>query len=193
MRWALLALLPVAACSSGGTPALCETKIALVDHTAWSALGDGDDPFDPPAGSDGDAGPRRGRCAGAMMMPEPLNEEPSFTMDTNQCAYGTVTQPALAAVAAGEMLTIRVWYFSQTKSEPAVADVEVAFGDTPIWMRAVPLPVVSGGLLIDHFAAPSALAAGAPIRWHVSNHGTNTWNIVEVSVTRKVPCREVGS
>jgi hypothetical protein len=163
--------------------------VPLVEHTAWTIVPEDLDPFPPPPG--GDAGTARARCGPGDMMVEELNGELSYTIKTRLCSYGTAEQPALSSVAAGELLTMRIWYFSQLRFEATEATSILAFGSDPVWTRTVPLPATTGGLLLATMPAPVALAMGTPIRWHISNHGENSWNILEASVTRQVPCSEL--
>ncbi len=192
MRAALL-VLAAAACSGGAGPEpLCETKLPIVDHDAWRIVAPENDPFPTPPDAGADAGPLdRGRCQPSDMTVELLNQEESFTIVTRECSYGTVEQPALVDVVAGEPLTMRLWYFSQMRFDAALAEILVAFGDRPVWTESVAIPATEGGLLFATLASPMAIAAGAPVRWHLSNHGVNSWNLLEISVTRKVPCSQL--
>jgi hypothetical protein len=96
------------------------------------------------------------------------------------------------AVAAGEILNFRMWYFSQTNFDVAEAHIVVALGDQAMWTQRVPLPASTGGLAFSSEPAPRAIAAGEKLRFHVENHGTNSWNLIEVTVSRMEPCPESG-
>jgi hypothetical protein len=175
-------LLSLSACGDGGAAPTCEVKTSLIDHTRWAQVPPETDPFR----IDGT------RCADHQMRVEDFSGERSFTIETRGCRWATVEQPALAAVRAGETLTFRLWFFSQTSFEVAEASLVVALGATPLWTERVPLPSLSGGLLFGSFAAPRDIGAGEAILWHVGNHGTNSWNLIEVSRTGLEPCPRDG-
>lgn len=180
----LALLLPLAACSGGSDPpAMCEVRTPLVDHTMWTPVPVESDPFAVAAGI---------RCDTDHMRMEDFSGELSFTVETRGCSWATVQEPVRAAVTAGEMLHFRLWYFSQTNFEVAEADLLVALGSTPLWSDKVPLPATTGGLLLGTLAAPRDIAVGEPILFHVANHGTNSWNLIEVSRSRLQPCPRDG-
>jgi hypothetical protein len=130
-RWSLF-LIAVAACSDGGgTPQMCEVRTSLVDHTLWTQLAPENDPW---------AVEGRERCTDERMRAEPFELETSYTIETRGCSWGTVEQPALIAVRAGEPINYRMWFFSQTNFEVAQADILVALGDQPLWTQIVRCP-----------------------------------------------------
>jgi hypothetical protein len=182
MRLGLLLCLAAAACSDGGggLPNLCEVRTSLIDHDLWTQLAPEDDPW---------AVAGRERCTDERMRAEPFETESSYTIETRGCSWGTVEQPSRIAVRAGEPINYRMWYFSQTNFEVAEAEIMVAQGDQPLWTQRVPLPSPEGGLRFDTIPAPRDIAAGEILRFHAENHGTNSWNLLEVSVTRMEPCQ----
>ena len=180
----------VAACDGGGSrsagdAANCDTTVPLVDHTLWTVLGPSDDPFG--------GGPRR--CGPEDLVLEDFSGESSLSVSTRRCSWMTVTQPSLAPLHPGDALNVRLWYFSQTLFDAAEATLVVEVGeiggtDGPgslRWTTTVPLPTPSA-LAYDTLPVSRELPAGTPIWWHVHNHGENTWNLIEVSVTRSVTC-----
>lgn len=182
MRNALhLALLVATGCGPDG-PRLCETRTSLIDHASFVLLPPADDPF-APAGPGG-----RGPCTERDVHYELFELEPSVTVDTLACSWTTVQWSAAEPVAAGEPLNVRIWYFSQETFEVAEAELLLAAGDDPFWRATVPLPAVSGGLLATTLPAPADVATGAPLRWHLGNHGANTYNLIELTVARTAPC-----
>jgi hypothetical protein len=213
-RWLGVLLTFASACNGSGSTAdaaLCEAKLSLVDQHLWTLLPDGTDPFRPPlpdggqdagdgadAGLPGDAGDAgaggsewgRGPCPETEMRYEDFGGEDSLTVYTRVCSWTTVEQPSLVSIQGGEPLNIRIWYFSQTTTEVAEALVLVAADDAPFWQATVPLPSESG-LLFETFNAPADVLAGRPVRWHLRNHGSNSWNFLELTVTRRVPCGSV--
>jgi len=166
---------------------MCGEHVGLVDHMMWTEVPSETDPFRPAT----EWG--RGPCTRADMYYEDFEGEPSYTVVTQYCSWTTVEQPLLFDVAAGEPINVRVWCFSQTTEEVAEATLLVAAGEEPLWQRSVPLPAVTGELLFDTLPAPHALPSGTPVRWHLQNHGENSWNLIELSVTRRTPCASSSS
>jgi hypothetical protein len=50
-----------------------------------------------------------------------------------------------------------------------------------VWFKQQPIPVNSGWIQAE-FSVPNAYAKGEPIYWHVSNHGPNSWALVDISL-----------
>jgi hypothetical protein len=161
--------------ASGACSPECTDEFSLVDQMKWSALAHGSDPF-----ADG-----RPQCVlGQDMFYEDFGGEPSFTIQTQSCSWGTVEQPSALAVKKGEMVTVRIWYFPLTDPSGTVNEgrVLIAFGNNEVWKKTVPIPTHSG-LIKETFAAPSDLPLGARIRWNISNHGENSWNLLQLTVS----------
>jgi hypothetical protein len=184
----VLVLVLGAACGDGGGPTpMCEVRTSLVNHDLWRPVPEETDPFR----VDGLERCREDHHP-SQMHPEDFELERSYTIETKGCSWGTAEQPSLIPVAAGERLNFRLWYFSQDRFEVAEARLVVAAGAEPIYDDRVPLPVPfdQAGLSYQEIPSPRAIAAGEVLRFHVSNHGVNTWNLLEVSVTRLEPCED---
>ena len=180
---------------------MCEVLPSLVDHQLWTPVPLEADPFAPvlpDAGTEtADGGltldEQIGRCTAPAARYEIFGGEPSYTVLTSsRCHWVTVEQPLLEQVRRGEDLNVRVWYFSQSASGETEARLQLAFGVDVVWAQSVPLPTTSG-LAYGTVSAPTDVAVGTPVRWSLSNHGSNSWNLLEFSVTRRVPCpRDAG-
>jgi hypothetical protein len=117
-----------------------------------------------------------------------FGEDDAVEIDTRfGCGWATVEQPLLAAVEAGDALQVRVFYFSQTTFPEAEAEVAVALGDDIVVREAVAIPS-SSGLVAPRVVVDRAVAAGTMARFHVGNHGDNSWNLIELSRVRTAPC-----
>lgn len=177
----------------------CEIKPSLVDHQLWTLVPVESDPLMPPvrdAGSAEDAGltpdERIGRCGPPEINFEDFGQEPAFSVQTSsRCHWVTVEQPLLEAVKKGEELTTRVWYFSQSAFGETEGKLQLAFGDEVIWTKSVPLPTESG-LVFSEFPSPVDAPAGTQVRWGLSNHGSNSWHLLELSLTRLEVCPNDG-
>jgi hypothetical protein len=191
----------------------CTTPLALADPMLWTltdpsldpfaerfdagverCVGDAGGPSDGPddgatdGSGDGAACTGPVRCGADEARFEWFGSDPSLQIDTRFCNWATVEQPALADVEAGEGRGIRVWYFAQTPPEPTLAVAAVAFGGEVVWQDEIELPVSRGSLLYDLSTWPASIGKGATISFHLHNHGDNSWNLLELSVVRTVPC-----
>lgn len=160
--------------------ALCEVRAPLVDHTRWTVLGPATDPYGP--------GPSpRARCGGEALAVEALSGETSLSVSTRNCSWATVEQPSLVALEPGDRLHVRLWYFSLTDFDAAEAHVKLGVAGGPEAAFTLPLPSPAG-LAVDDLEVETPCPAGAAVRWHVDNHGENSWNLIEVTAVRSQPC-----
>lgn len=156
----------------GASAAANET---LIDNARWEVVPPASDPFAVPAREEPPT-----RCEDDAL----LNEEHDglwFTVDTLQCDYATVSQPSVRALAAGETVQVRIWHFAITELAGEV-HLAIGFGDDPaiLWEERVPVPTGSG-LLHAQVVAERDWPAGTPVTWHLSNHGSNSWSMVELA------------
>jgi hypothetical protein len=146
---------------------------SLVIHELWTLLGPADeDPF-------GDR-PEDASCSRAGVMAETLGGERVFSVDTGLCSYLTAKQTTLGEVAAGETLKVRLWHFELSAGEPAEAHAAVVVDGLHVLDERVDIPG-PGGLLVKEMRVTRAIPAGAPVFFHLHNHGANSWSLVEVT------------
>jgi hypothetical protein len=161
---------------------LCEEKADLVAMDGWTLLPAADDPFDPPADAP--------FCTAEDVRAEPFGQGGPLALDVDTrggCGWATVRQELLEDLAAGDEVQVRVWYFSQTSFPASEARIALAFDGDVVWSVEVPIPA-SSTLEAPRFAVEKDVAAGRAAHFHVGNHGDNTWNLLELSRIRKVPC-----
>jgi hypothetical protein len=147
-------------------------RTSLVDSSAWQVMSASDDPFDDR--------PEDASCPDGAYMPEFLSEEPVFSVDTGGCTYLTAKQRSLRHVVPGEKLVVRVWHFALHAGESAMAHVAVRIGEKTLLDTTVPIPA-AGGLINIEEVAPESIPEGAPVYFHLHNHGDNSWSFVELS------------
>ncbi len=184
-----LALTPAAACQ-GGTPSSTETgtgtdsqgsgssstgtpaePMQLVRADAWVAVEKIADPL-------ADHRPEPVDCSlGGLLV-----EGEELDIDTNLCNYAMLEQPGLAEIPEGATLTLAMRHFDLTAPEPATAHVALLLGDVIAWERTLIIPGPAEVITTD-FPAPMAYAKGEPVRFHLHNHGQNTWILTGVTVT----------
>lgn len=175
----------------------------MVKNDAWTLVAPADDPFagdapkalvlpdeeghfppDDPAGET----PHNVRvCGDAGVYTEVLDGAASLTVDTNTCGWATVKQPLEIDVAKDATMFARVFYFQQIAPGIADAHLILTVDGEPFFAQTIPLPQPST-LIAEEFPAPFAASQGAELMWHVDNHGVNTWNLFEVSVTTPAEC-----
>ena len=161
-----------AAVDAGITLERASERTSLVASNAWRVMGAVDDPFDDR--------PEGASCPDGAYMAELLSETPVFSVDTGDCTYLTAEQRSLRHVVAGEKLVVRVWHFALHASESALAHVAVRVGERTLLDTTVPIPA-AGGLINIEQAASESIPEGAPVYFHLHNHGDNSWSLVELS------------
>lgn len=161
---------PGDAASDAGADTADAASPTLIKHEAWAVLTADADPFDDrPAQVD---------CApGSGWAVELLDLTPTLGVDTGACNYLAVAQPAGRDVAAGERLTVDLWHFALEGGGPAHA--AVAIDGAVVWEREIEIPADSA-LIHEEVAVARGFAAGAPVVFHLHNHGLNTWNLIDV-------------
>ena len=100
-------------------------------------------------------------------------------IETVTCGYLTLEQPTSSSLCAGDELVLRLWHFNLLDTG---ADFRVALStsdEPPILDATVPVPasaelVELRALLVDD------VPAGEPLRFHLSNHGTNSWGLMDI-------------
>jgi hypothetical protein len=125
-------------------------------------------------------------CSTAGVAAETLSGERVLGVETGLCNYLTATQPTQRAVAARELIKVRLWHFELSAPEPAEAHVCVLIDGLRILDERVPIPQ-AGGLIVRRSVAERAIPAGAPVYFHLHNHGANSWALVEVSAGAAAP------
>jgi Cd2+/Zn2+-exporting ATPase len=173
---------------------LCEERVPLVDVSLFSPVAVGDDPYvtgDPAQffadrTREGDERPRLCEAPREVGLNN-LGGEPVFDVDTFNCNWATVEQPLLQDIEDAARIRVRVFYFSQLARFLSEGRNVITVGDQVVLDESVALPTESGLL---GFEAPFPLAGtkGDRVVWHVANHGENSWNFIELSMVREIPC-----
>jgi hypothetical protein len=101
-------------------------------------------------------------------------ERGSLEVSTGNCNYILVEHPAQLAVPKGGSVHLELVHFDLEAPEPATAHVALFFGDDLQWELTVPIPSLAY-VYKETFPATRALKVGEPIRFHLHNHGQNTW------------------
>ena len=147
-------------------------RAALVLPDSWTRLDVGTDPFtDRPVTVD---------CRPDGVAAELLADERVLGVDTGFCSYLTAQQATRRAVAAGEVIKVRLWHFELSAPEPAEAHAVILVDGLSVLDEHIPIPS-PGGLIVRQLRVERDVPVGAPVYFHLHNHGANSWALVEVS------------
>ena len=166
LRPLLLLCLALSACAP-------REVVSLVDHDLWE-LADAQDPW--PAHR-----PDPAECGALSWSAEDSGGQESLEVDTQDCDYLVVGQDSLGEGQAGDTLRFRLWHFDLFSFDAAQAHAAVMVDGEPLFEQTVPIPSDSE-MLITELELEDALPAGVPVVFHLHNHGSNVWNLLEVSV-----------
>lgn len=162
----VIALLGAVACGEPETepPPFATERVLLAAPDLFHELTRAEDPF-------------------AAHRPEtflchPLNgfyvEADQLELDTANCDYLAVGQPALTGASRGTRVFGSVSHFDLTAPEPAVAHLAVTWGDLTLIEASIPIPspadVLDFELTLAHDLGTSDL-----VTLHLHNHGQNTY------------------
>ena len=147
-------------------------RVSLVDHFDWIPVASEQDPFDDRQADSA--------CALDGVTVTLLAGELSYDVETGKCSYITATQPSQQPLELGDLVKVRLWHFELTA--PSTGDGHAVLeidGERVLDVRvAIPSP---GGLIKAERRIDRPVRAGAPIHFHLHNHGQNSWALVEVS------------
>lgn len=149
-----------------------DEPVSLVDHDDWVAVDPADDPFDDR--------PDTIDCVATAWGYEFIGED-ALEVRTNTCDYLTVAQPSLAGGSAGDEMHIRLWHHQLTNFEAAESHIAVSVGGELMWEVRHAIPGDSG-MDAPYFDSPIDFEVGDEVLFHLHNHGSNTWNFIELSV-----------
>ncbi len=150
-------------------------SVALVDNDVWVQVPPSEDPWACLVHEATDV------CEPGEFGPYPEADGVWFDVETVACNWFTGRQTTLADVPAGALVIVRIWHFQITYGEGDFT-LALAIGDQarPLWDVARPVPSTAG-LIYERFHVPYAIPAGTPIWYHLSNHGANSWGLIEIS------------
>jgi hypothetical protein len=206
-RFALL-LLTAVLWSCGGSSSPASDPGPLVDNTQWVPSAAGDEFFGPPP-PDADCdlipidcpeypwpedecvefGPTSS-CVAAV-VPECLDSYTVLAIYTrmpddrvNLCNWITLEQPSLRAIRAGDQVEVRARHSALTAPVPnGQAQMTFVIGDEIAldYSTTIPSDFVFPS---NTWTAAKDYPAGTPLLWHVDNHGSNEYMLIEVNILK---------
>jgi hypothetical protein len=138
----------------------------LVSPDAWRLASVGEDPF-----SDR---PAQVNCIEQSIV----IEGEAVEISTDECSYATLVQPLQTEVTACETLRATIAHFPLVSETPATAHVVLRAGERTIWEQTIPIPTDAGVHAVE---AAGPFPAGAPLYFHVHNHGANDYYLASVT------------
>lgn len=176
MRWLVVVTTILVGCEEEPKPPPEER--AVVDPHGWMQADAATDAFASMRPPDATCDPVEG------FGPDWLGGVPSWEINTDSCNYLTIAQTTIEDVRAGDPMGLRLWHFELASSEPdASAYVGVAIDGTIAWETAIPIPS-EAALVTGEWEAPVDAPAGTEVQFHLHNHGVNSWDLLEINVTR---------
>ncbi|MCO4760841.1 MAG: hypothetical protein KC502_05015 [Myxococcales bacterium] len=183
LSWTFLcaAVLCVGCVDSATNPCQSEAGQSLIDHTRWTIQGPGHDLFgDNPAGLSCDP---TGVTA----------ENDAIEVHTGTCLHANLQQPSLVGVPTGGKLKLVLWHqqlkgadsdSDSSAPEPAAVSghMAVRVGDAVVFDKTVAIPSL-GQSYVTTVTVSDGFCEGAPVTFHVHNHGNNTWSLQSIVVT----------
>lgn len=155
---------------SGTGNAAMRTSLILPED--WKLLDADEDPFEDR--------PAVVNCRPGGVVVETLAEERVLGVETGFCDYLTAQQFTRRAVSVGEVLKMRLWHFELSAPDPAEAHAVIRVDGLTVFDERIPIPK-PGGLIVRQLRVERDIPTGAPVLFHLHNHGANSWALVEVS------------
>lgn len=104
-------------------------------------------------------------------------------VDTGVCNWVTVQAGARFMVAPRQMLRLVVSHYDLSAIAAAEARLELRFGNCELWQKTVAIPSPAA-VYTEELESPCAIEQGAPMLFHLHNHGQNNWQLQELSALR---------
>lgn len=155
------------------TPDANMIELPLLDHKQWRTY-------------DATLDPLRGHQPAVLDCVQPgwFIERNMLEISTGQCNYVLLEHPSLQAAPANSEVLIELYHYDLVAAEPAQAHIALMFGDDLQWETMLPIPAEANVHQL-RFRTTRALAVGEAIRFHLHNHGQNTWLLASVHVLLK--------
>lgn len=102
------------------------------------------------------------------------SEEGALEIETGYCNYFSIKQASRLSIKPGDPLRLVLWHGSLRFDEPAEAHVAISVNQHVVWEHWESIPseakIVDLSFPADFYAKP-----GDEVRFHLHNHGYNTW------------------
>jgi len=180
------------------------TTGSLIDHDKWVMLDAAADPY-------ASERPPEIICPPTKAQTENWGGIDAFEVDTSGCNYASVGQPSLKPVLKGDTIYLEGWRGDTQGREPAEAHLAITLNGKVLFDKRYPIPWPCGATLCTLKCANSAVDAqdytdppcdrgvqpyvtveedapqGAPIVFHVHNHGSNKYGLIKMTLDELAP------
>lgn len=173
----LLVFASTLASCAGSDDGLCAQPIAeatIASASLWEAVEPADDPFYV-------ARKEAEVCPPARFGAEIEAGILFFGIDTEECGHLTVVQPLEATVCEAHDVEFRLWHFNLTEDKSSFRVALANEAGEVLWERQVPTPQGSA-LIRETLSLGVSLEVGEQLYFHISNHGSNSWGLLDISV-----------
>lgn len=196
-------LLAMAACGGSGSGS---SPGALVDNNKWVPTDAGEELFGArPEGAECDVTPMNcpeypwpeddcvdfdptTTCVSAFVPGECLVQFSVLAVYTRMpddrvplCNWLTLEQPSLRTIQPGDRVEVRARHSPLTAPVPGQARIGFAIGDEKVLDYTALIPS-DFNFPTATWVAPRQYPAGTPLLFHVDNHGSNEYNLIEVNI-----------
>ena len=147
--------------------------VLLAHNASWTLASSDTDPFALRA--------EGVRCDEEAVLVEEIAMGIWYDINTDTCDHATVHQKTLVDLQPGDTLLVWIWHYAM-EHEGGDFHARVALGEPEavVWQTTLPVPADSG-LVYEEVIVGEAWPSGTPIWFHLSNHGVNTWSLVELA------------
>lgn len=121
------------------------------------------------------------RCDDSAVVVEEIDQGLWLDIVTDSCDHASLQQTTLDELGPGDVLLVWIWHYAmEHEGGEFHAQVSIGAPGQVAWETQLPVPAVSG-LIYDEVVVSDGWPAGSPIWFHLSNHGANTWSLIEVA------------
>ena len=118
-------------------------------------------------------------CDSESHGPEEITGVWVYSVQTETCDWLTISQQTAIPIEPGDRLRARVFHFALTAPAEATAHLGLAWSDGVFVTADEPIPSESQLVTLDYIAEHSR-PAGAELFFHIDNHGSNSWHLLEL-------------
>lgn len=203
-RLLLLGFVAFIAASACSTTEEGESRAPLIDNLDWVPTTSGEEIFGTPPPTaicilepEGDCPVPEDECVTiepgsnciVSFIAECLDQFTVLSVYTRRpdgtvgCNWITFEQPSLTPIRIGDSVEVRAFHFALNAPVGAEAHIMLSIGDELVFEETVLIPR-DFEFYDGTWIATEEFPPGTPVRFHIDNHGSNEYGLVEVNVIR---------